>query len=182
LLFTANNIQAQTNYGMSGYTVTIDGTSNLHNWNETVGKVSGKGMVDFTAGKTFTIKSFNIIMQVSSISSDAGSTMNNKTYKALKQDKFPEIIFSLSQPVIAIPSGATAYTVMAKGMLTIAGVTKPVTIPIKITEDAAKKISIDGAQQVKMTDYGIDPPTALFGVLKTGDGITINFKTTFLLN
>ena len=36
-----------------------------------------------------------------------------------------------------------------------------------------------GAQQVKMTDYGVDPPTALFGVLKTGDAITISFNTTF---
>ena len=30
-----------------------------------------------------------------------------------------------------------------------------------------------------MTDYGVDPPTAMFGMLKTGDAITINFETTF---
>jgi hypothetical protein len=35
-------------------------------------------------------------------------------------------------------------------------------------------------QHVKMTDYDIIPPSALFGLLKTGDVITINFKTTFL--
>jgi len=31
-----------------------------------------------------------------------------------------------------------------------------------------------------MTDFGISPPTALLGVMKTGDGITLEYS--FLLN
>jgi polyisoprenoid-binding protein YceI len=178
LLMTANLLQAQARYSLLAYTVSIDGTSNLHNWNEKVQTVTGKGLISWNAGKDFTLQSFNIVMEVNSIKSDEGSTMNNKTYKALKSDKFPQIIFLLTTPV-AIPLGANGYAIVAKGNLTIAGVTKVVSIPIKISADGQKKITIVGAQQVKMSDYGIDAPTALFGVLKTGDVITIGFNTTF---
>jgi polyisoprenoid-binding protein YceI len=179
LLFAANNLQAQDNYSISAFTVTIDGTSNLHSWNERVEKVSGKGIVNWSANKSFALQSFNIVMQVNSIKSDEGSTMNNKTYKALKSDQFPAITFLLTDPLALLAPGVSSHSVAAKGKLTIAGVTKPVTIPIKISEDANKKITIVGSQEVKMTDYGVDPPTALFGVLKTGDAITISFNTTF---
>jgi len=178
MLMTADHLQAQAKYSLSAYTVTIDGTSNLHSWNESVQTVNGKGMINWNAAKDFTLQSFNIVMEVNSIKSDEGSTMNNKTYKALKSDKFPQIIFLLTTPV-SIPLGANGYSIIAKGNLTIAGVTKAVSMPIKISADGQKKITIAGAQQVKMSDYGIDAPTALFGVLKTGDMITIGFNTTF---
>jgi polyisoprenoid-binding protein YceI len=180
LLIMANNTMAQNTYSISTYTVTIDGTSNLHSWNEKVGTVSGKGIINWTGDKSFTLQSFNIAMQVNSIKSDEGSTMNNKTYKALKGDQFPVITFLLAQPV-SVPASGTAYTITVKGNLTIAGVTRLINIPIKISVSGDRKINIEGAQQVKMTDYGVDPPTALFGVLKTGDAITISFNTTFLL-
>ena len=32
---------------------------------------------------------------------------------------------------------------------------------------------------MKMTDYGIEPPKALLGTIKTGDDIKIIFKTVF---
>jgi hypothetical protein len=182
LLVTANKIQAQDNYSISTYTVTIDGTSNLHNWNENVEKVSGKGVVKWGSGNEFTFHSFNIVMEVNSIKSTEGSTMNNKTYKALKSDKFPQISFLLIDPVNAIPQGASAHTATAKGTLTIAGVTKVVDMPIKISEDANKKITVEGTQKVKMSDYGIKAPTAVLGMLKTGDVITISFKAAFIAN
>jgi hypothetical protein len=53
-------------------------------------------------------------------------------------------------------------------------------MPCKITFSGEKKITIDGEQRVKMTDYNIDPPTVFFGMIKTGNIITISFKTTFL--
>ncbi|HVB03258.1 MAG TPA: YceI family protein [Chitinophagaceae bacterium] len=180
LLILTNNSQAQNNYTLSTYTVTIDGTSNLHNWDEIVGNVSGKGVVKLDPNKNFTLQSFNIVMQVNSIRSKEGSIMNNKTYKALKSDRFPEIVFALTGPVVSIPSGASSNIVNVTGNLTIAGVTKPISLPVDISEDSNKKITIKGTQLVKMTDYGVHPPTALFGVLKTGNNITIKFNITFL--
>jgi polyisoprenoid-binding protein YceI len=181
LFMIMNNVMAQDVYSLSAHVTTINGTSNLHNWHSTVEKISGKGEVKPGADKSLSLEAFNIVVQVNSIKGDGGSGMDGKTFKALKADKFHEITFVLTDPVVNIPYGSNAYTVAAKGRLTIAGVTKPITMSIKIATNEDKKLIVEGAQPVKMTDYGVDPPTAMLGMLKTGDVITINFKTTFSL-
>ncbi len=161
------------------YTVTILGTSNLHNWNETVGTVFGDGSITWNTDGTFDLDAINLKMQVTSIKSDMGSIMNNNTYKALKADNNPQIVFTLSTPVKSIKAGATATTLSAKGTLTIAGVTKSIDMLIKVSAPNHGYLTFEGSQIVKMTDYGISPPTALLGTLRTGNEITINYKTIF---
>ena len=50
---------------------------------------------------------------------------------------------------------------------------------VKISMPAKGTMQFAGVQTIKMTDYGVTPPVALFGTLTTGDEITINFKTNF---
>jgi hypothetical protein len=50
---------------------------------------------------------------------------------------------------------------------------------VKVFMPSTGQLAFEGSQTIKMTDYGITPPTALFGTLKTGDEITITFKTNF---
>ena len=178
LFITINDLMAQDNYSLSSQTITINGTSNLHNWNERIEKISGKSDVRQASDKSLSIQTLNIVVQVNSLKSDE-SGMISRTFKALKGDRYPEITLMLTEPVANIPYGANAYPAYAKGRLTIAGVTRSIIIPVKITLNEDKKIIIDGTQQIKMTDYGIDPPTALLGMLKTRDIVTINFKTSF---
>ena len=40
---------------------------------------------------------------------------------------------------------------------------------------------IEGAQLLKMTDYGVEPPKAILGTLEAGNDITIGFKFLFTL-
>ena len=40
----------------------------------------------------------------------------------------------------------------------------------------ALTIKAAGVVPIKMTDYGIKPPTAIFGRLKTGDEVKVNFE------
>lgn len=163
----------------NGYTVTIHGTSNLHDWNETVGTVSGAGMVSSNSDGSFNLNSLSIVMEVHSIKSTEGSAMNNNTYKALKADADPEITLKLSNPINSIKAKSGEAAVSAKASLTIAGVTKTIDILVKASMPEQGKLVFEGSQAIKMTDYGINPPTALFGTLKTGNEITISFKTTF---
>ena len=37
-------------------------------------------------------------------------------------------------------------------------------------------MSIVGEKSIKMTSYGVEPPTALLGTIKTGDDLTIKFN------
>ena len=172
----------QNNYVLStGYTVTINGTSNLHDWNETVGSVAGSSNINWNTDGSFDLAGIKLEMNVSSIKSSEGSIMNSNTYKALKGDANPEITIALISPVKSIQLKSGTVTTAVPCNITIAGVTKPVSIQVKMTAQDHAKLEFDGVQVIHMTDYGIAPPTALFGTLKTGNDITINFKTTFTL-
>jgi len=175
------NADTQNKYTLSkSYTVTINGTSNLHDWDETVGSVSGDGIVTWNGDGSFDLEAVNIKMEVRSIKSNEGSAMNNNTYKALKADNNPEIIFALGTQLKSIPASATGHSISAKVNLTIAGVTKAVDMTVTATGQAHGNISFEGTKTIKMTDFGITPPVALFGTLKTGDEITKHFKTVFV--
>ncbi|HTC01342.1 MAG TPA: YceI family protein [Ferruginibacter sp.] len=165
----------------TGYTVTISGTSNFHDWDEKVGTVTGDAVINWNGDKSFDLAAINIKMDVHSIKSNEGSAMNNNTYKALKADANPEIIFVLNTPISVTPN-SSINTFSAKGKLTIAGVTKPVQMQVKLSMQGKDKLIFEGSQTIKMTDYGVNPPTALFGTLKTGDDIVISFKTSFVTN
>jgi len=167
---------AKTTFTVSkNYTVSIHGTSNLHDWDEKVGTVTGEGNVKWNADGSFDLTAINIKMDVHSIKSDMGSVMDNNTYKALKASSNPEIIFKLESPVNNIPK-ASEKIVSALGNLSIAGVTRAVNMQVKVYMQPSGTLTFEGSQTVKTTDYGVDPPTALFGTLKTGKEIKINFK------
>jgi polyisoprenoid-binding protein YceI len=185
LLFTnaTTSISVKNTYTLSAdYAITINGTSNLHNWDEKVKTVTGSSVINFVDETSFDLEAINIKMEVHSIKSDMGGIMNSNTYKALKADANPQIIFTLTTPIKSIQTKSAEKIISAKGNLTIAGVTKAVDMQVKISMPDHGKLIFEGSQTIQMTDYGIKPPVALFGTLKTGDAITINFKTNFLIN
>ncbi len=165
----------------NNYLVTIHGTSNLHNWDETVGIVSGAGIVDWNTDGSFDLTALSMKLNVQSIKSTEGSIMNNNTYKALKAETNPEISIILNSPIKSIQASVNETAIIASCNLTIAGVTKSVNMHVNVSAHDHAKLEFSGSQIIHMTDYGIDPPTALFGTLKTGNDLTINFKTTFTI-
>jgi polyisoprenoid-binding protein YceI len=164
------------------YTVTIHGTSNLHDWDENVGTVTGDAIIDWNADKSFDLNGVHIKMDVHSIKSHEGSGMNNNTYKALKADANPTISFTLNQPLKSIKTNSTKNDVSMEGSLTIAGVTKPIVMKATLVMDSQSRLTIEGSYTIKMADYNVTPPTALFGTIRTGDTITLNFKGSFIIS
>jgi len=161
------------------YVVTIHGTSNLHAWDEKVQKVTGKGTINWNKDGSFDLSGISIKMDVHSIKSDMGSVMDNNTYKALKADAHPEIVFTLLGDAKSILANTSNKIITVNGNLSIAGVTKFVTMKAKVNMQGKGKLIFEGSQPIAMSDYGISAPTALFGTLKTGNEITINFKISF---
>ena len=51
-----------------------------------------------------------------------------------------------------------------------------VTFEVKVSAD---KITLTASKEFKMTDYKVDPPTAMLGTITTGDAVTITLKTVF---
>ncbi len=161
------------------YIVTIHGTSNHDDWDETVTKVTGSASVNVNGDESFDLNGLHIIMNVHSIKGK-NSIMSNKTYSALKADAHPDITFTLTSPLKSVKAASGENIVSAKGNLTIAGFTKAIILQTKVSMPKHGTLLFEGSESIKMTEFGISPPTALFGMLKTGDLITLHFKTSFI--
>jgi polyisoprenoid-binding protein YceI len=164
-----------------GYSVIIHGTLSNRHWVETVRKVSGEMIAGPHAGGGTNLSSIRITMTVLSIRSDMGKTMDNKTYKALKADADPEITFRQGVAVTVPPSNGIRKPFAVTGQLTLAGVTRPTTLWIVDLDIGPDSMRFVGEQSIKMTDFGVKPPSALFGTLKAAPVLTINFKTVFII-
>ena len=153
--------------------VLIKGTSTLHDWESIVEKTDAQLS---TNNPNTNIETLHVKVDVLSIKSGK-KLMDKLTYKALKADKYPNITFIFKKGEI-IKEDAKCVDIKLIGDLSIAGVTKSVAVKTKINKQG-KPIVLKGTYMLKMTDFGIDPPKALLGTIKTGDEITIEFNLTF---
>ena len=103
------------------------------------------------------------------------SQMDHIMYKALHVDDAPECRQIVGRfEVVSVASGARPTLVM-QGTLRIAGRERVVRMPVELEEQADGSVRARGALPILMTDYGISPPTALFGVLRTENRIVVKF-------
>lgn len=172
LMLIATTGNAQTKYVLaSSPTLKVSGGSSLHDWHMTTQTAKGEGMFVIERGQFKSASSLTLSLQAESLKSGT-SGLDKNAYKALKTDKNKEIRFVLKE----FTGSGSSFT--AKGDLTIAGVTKPVSLPLKLTTTDGK-FQFEGSFTTKLTHFSIEPPTALMGTVKTHDEITISFKTTF---
>ena len=64
----------------------------------------------------------------------------------------------------------------AVGLLKIAGVEREVTLTLK-TQRTGSTLTVSGQVPLLMTDFGITPPKAMLGMLKTDPKVTVTFET-----
>ena len=97
---------------------------------------------------------------------------------ALKTDQYGTINYELEK-VNDIDCASNSHCVLStSGTLTIIGNKKPVDLSFDVILSGNKAVFI-GTYSLKMSEYNIDPPTALFGTITTGDELHIRFKTIF---
>jgi hypothetical protein len=160
--------------------VTVSGTSNVLDWSATTSAArtaNVKVTRDLPGGDFFwvgviqpgAVESFDVIVPVAELSSDRDN-FTADMHRALKADQFPDIVFSLVQ-IEKRPGGVKAI-----GVLRVAGVEKEVTLPL-VTTTRNGNLLVLGSVELLMTDFGIEPPTAMMGMLKTDPKVTIAFET-----
>lgn len=154
----------------------VHGTSSLHDWHVDALEQSGKIVVKDSA--SLMIEALNFSVKSESLKSGK-SGMDKNTYKALKTDKYKTIDFKFLSVESIESISDNYYKVSIKGDMTICDVTNSISLAFKLKLDN-NKVLIDGEKSLLMTDYGIEPPKALLGTIKTGDKIRIIFKSVFL--
>lgn len=181
LIFFAFAAKAQNTIQVKNSEVTISGTSTMHKWKSDVTQVDVSGKILYEGSQIQSIPSLQLKIPVSGIISEKGNKMDKKTYEALKSEEFPTITFSLVN-IQSMQASNGKQAISAKGNLTVAGVTRLIDLKVEgiLTDDGT--LVLTGSKKLKMTDFEMDPPTALLGTIKTGDEVTVDFKVSLLLN
>lgn len=183
LLGLSMNVFAQDSYKLveSKTKNMVTGTSTLHDWRCIAEKQSGTAVIK--TGDVFELKSLTariIARSLKSIKENGkyyDDAMDKNAYKALEADKYPEIVYTLTGTSNMKTTGATS-TFSATGNLTIAGKTNRVTFPVKAIVNG-NAVTFTATVKFKLTAFGITPPKALMGTIKTGDDVAVVLNSTF---
>jgi polyisoprenoid-binding protein YceI len=172
--------QARPPIGIDTARVTIAGSSNIHEYTAatTTVQVTRVKLAAAISPEAFwsevlkpgALEAFEIAIPAASLSSPKDG-LDKNMHKALKVEAFPLITFRLTRF-----EGATADGVKAIGVLRIAGVEREVVLALKTTRKDGLLV-VTGSVPLLMTDYGIKPPTAMLGMLKTDPKVTVSFET-----
>jgi polyisoprenoid-binding protein YceI len=166
--------------------VTIAGTSNIHEYTATTTKVrvTRAQLGDALAGaslwehalKPGVVEAFEIAIPAATLTSPKEG-LDKNMHKALKVQEHPDITFRL---VRFEAKETAAGAARAIGMLKIAGVEREVALDIT-TKRAGATLTVQGQLDLLMTDYGITPPKAMLGMLKTDPKVTVTFETVLTI-
>jgi hypothetical protein len=156
------------------------GTSTLHDWEMEATSASGEGQFIFKAGSKSdltSVKSLSFSLEVKDLKSDSKG-LDKNAYKALKSDEFKDINYKLITTTVT-PEKNNEYLLKTSGKLTIAGVSREIEMDVHCVVNANGSITCTGSNKLNMTDYNVEPPSFLFGAMKTGDAITLEFNVVY---
>jgi hypothetical protein len=176
----------------SGSKMRVEGTSNIHDWQVESPLIGGSidvgqnfpmeqgqsaspGKVDAKGEAFVTVRSLKSIEKDGKPYSDK---MDEIMYEKLDL-KTPRITFKITELTLkeAAKSKDEPYIFDAKGEVTVAGVSKEITMPVKVLPMADKKIKISGVAPLKMSAFKIEPPAPkiALGLIKTADDVKVIF-------
>lgn len=168
-------MNAQIVYEVKSHSLTIEGTSNLHDWTADVEDVKGTFNIKVENGKIVDVPNLAIKVDATSLKGSRGNIMNSKINEALNSKKHPEITFRMNR-VNSITENPGSYRLSTSGILNVSGVNRNVTLNAVGRILPGGDIEFSGTTKLKMSDFNVSPPTAMFGALTTGDEITLNYK------
>ena len=168
---------------MTAARVSIAGTSNIHPFTASTTDVRMSRLVLApadgdrlqSAATPGGVEAFEIAIRAASLTSPTEGIDKNM-HTALKVSEHQDITFRL----LRLEPAAAANSLMAVGVLKIAGIEKDVAFPVRAGVNAST-ITVIGDVTLWMTDYGITPPKALLGLVKTDPEITVTFEIVLAL-
>ena len=102
---------------------------------------------------------------------DCGNNMMNKDFlEMLDSDNHPYITFQLKEVVVNPKQKDEIY---AFASITLAGKTKLYSIPLTLKK--IESIKAVGCLSIKLTDFELEPPKKVLGLIVVNDEIDINF-------
>lgn len=148
----------------------IDGTSTVSAFTCEAAEVAGSGLVE--PGRL----SARVAVPVEAFDCGIGR-MNRDFREALRAEEHPEIRFELrSAEVLEAPAEPGGWARLeARGTLTLAGAERAVLLRAEGRQLPDGRVRLRGRHVLRMTHFGLTPPTALLGLVRAHDVITVRF-------
>ena len=103
--------------------------------------------------------------------------MERDMYRALRSDANPTIEFRFSGLVGGVEHDIDAknYRATIAGELSLAGTSRKVRVAVVAERVSRDRFRLRARLPLRMTDFGVTPPTALFGMVKAKDDLVVTF-------
>ncbi len=167
-----------------GSKLKLEGTSTVHDWTVEGGIIGG--YIEFQSDSPLdpakpssevnVTPKVKVNVPVRSLKSGK-SLMDDIMHDNLKVKDNPIITYSLTEWKAHDRKAGDPLQFDTKGDLTVAGVTKPIDMLVTLTPEG-DKLKATGSKEVKMTDFGMKPPSPSLGLglIKTADEVKVTFE------
>jgi len=161
--------------------LTIEGTSTLHDFHCKTNKINAYVDVDPGYTKDLTkvtrpIAAVKVNIVVKTLTCGNGQ-MDRNMYGTLKADENQLIKYTLSgYDILDGTASPSSFVANTNGTLVVAGKERPIAMKINAERTSDGKAIAQGEQTLRMSDFGIDPPSFMLGRLKVGDQIKVKFN------
>ena len=155
----------------------IDGTSSIRSFSCKAGEVSatieavGPNAISQLLTGEKGVKTVSVAVPAERLDCGNG-TMNEHMRKAIKLTEHKSIEFRLADYDVTRNADGVAGTI--NGSLFLGGITKPITLKAEGKQEAGM-LHITGSYDLDMTEYGLKPPTLMFGRIKVGKTVKVNY-------
>jgi polyisoprenoid-binding protein YceI len=178
LILSVGLLFAQNKYRATNTNIKMEGTSSMHDWH----MISEEGISDVTFnfdGQNLAgMPALTFTVQAETLKSSTKG-LNKNAYKTLNTGKYPAIGF-ISNFATIHSTGVNSYLMSVKGKLTISGVSRDVWVSVACKVNSDQSVQASGSCKVKMSEYGLTPPSFMFGAMKTGDEVSIKFNALLI--
>lgn len=139
---------------------------------------AGEPVTDFTDWRLSAPPSLRLIVPVTAL--DCGHAgMNKDLRRALLAKQHPEIIFDLVRIKSLHWLSSGHYALSTVGTLRLAGTERTVDLDLRVARQPDQSFRVTAELPVRMTQFGIRPPSGLFGIIRAKDALRIRFDLLF---
>lgn len=164
--------------------VVVKGDSTVHAWRVDSQHLEGKVIFSQDGPEnalardkklTFELTKAHVRVPVKSIAGEKEG-LNEKMYNALEADAHKHITYELTNARLLSQKSPNKVRIQTEGKLTISGTTRRQQLTMTVRRSTNGRLTASGNVDLKMTDFGIDPPTAMWGAISAHDKVTVSWK------
>jgi len=121
---------------------------------------------------------FDLTIPIDALRCSGGRRMERDMVAALKADRYPAIHvrFVELRGAVQHDIDQRLYRVVVQTEVSLAGVTRALELVVTAERVANDRFRIRAELPLRMTDFGVTPPKALFGIVRAGDRLTVELN------